>query len=338
MPPMRSNRERSLNSNSYYWCGTSHIQTALTRNDPTCLARLEAFRALLEDDGVARGVASCEGGEEGVTPHIQFYIAFSSKKRFLTVKQWFQTKLGAFIGNEVHLEARRGSEEEAWAYCLKEGGASHAVGFPIVSQQGKRSDLVRCTDLIKGGANMKELADLHPETVVRYSGGLVNLISLIKSPRSTMTKCLWLFGSTGMGKSLSAQLLAMQFASTFHKSDMTWWWCGYQGEECVIWNDFRLTAQSTPKSISWFLNLIDRYPHKVQVKGGSMEFTSKIVIVTAPESVERTFEGVAGSGEGNVLAQLRRRISQIECTRAHLEAALAWNTAQERPSGFLADF
>ena len=81
------------------------------------------------------------------------------------------------------------------------------------------------------------------------------------------------------------------------------WWEGYDGQEVVIINDYR-------KDFCKFhelLNLLDRYPYRVECKGGSRQFTSKTIVITTPLSPEETWENRTSED----LGQLLRRIDNI---------------------------
>lgn len=54
-----------------------------------------------------------EVGEETNTPHFQGYVEWKQKKTFTAAK----ALLG---GDKVHLEARRGTQQQAIDYCSKE--------------------------------------------------------------------------------------------------------------------------------------------------------------------------------------------------------------------------
>lgn len=322
-PPSQDSLFQSVTQRSSFWCITDHTQG---------VDNWVRWSELISSDRVDRGIVSVEhaGDPEGPT-HIQGYIVTHTRMRFDTVKRFFQNRLGH---NTVHIEARRGSDEAAWLYCMKENPADDRTfckGNFIENVQGKRTDLDQCAALIQTGVSMQTVASKFPCQYIRYSRGLQALQSVLLEPRSWLTKCIWLWGKTGTGKSLTAQLLAGT-RSCFFKSDMTWWWCGYSGQEVVIWNDFRLASSAQPRSISWFLNLVDRYPHKVQVKGGNVEFVGKLIIVTAPCGVEDTFGDLTDRCEGNALAQVRRRVTEFECGQPQLETALAWHSSGQKPS------
>lgn len=188
--------------------------------------------------------------------------------------------------------------------------------------------------MIIAGDSLLKVATEYPTQFIRYGDGFKKLKSCLILPRSTMTQGLWFSGSTGIGKSLQAMLVANDVADgeddVFYKSDMSHWWCGYAGQSVVVWNDFRWSqCPNGNRSVGWLLNLIDRYPHKVQVKNGSCQFRAKLVIITAPVPMTEMFEELT-SQEGQ-MDQLARRFKSVAFTAAHKAAAIAWANALAGP-------
>jgi hypothetical protein len=60
----------------------------------------------------------------------------------------------------------------------------------------------------------------------------------------------------------------------------TKWWDGYVGQPYVIIDDYRPDLCT----FSNLLQLFDRYPMRVEFKGGSCQFVAKYIFVTAPKS------------------------------------------------------
>ena len=110
----------------------------------------------------------------------------------------------------------------------------------------------------------------------------------------------WFYGPTGSGKSRCAEEM---FPNAYWAMSTGKWWEGYDGQEVVIINDYR-------KDFCKFhelLNLLDRYPYRVECKGGSRQFTSKTIVITTPLSPEETWENRTSED----LGQLLRRIDNI---------------------------
>lgn len=73
--------------------------------------------------------------------------------------------------------------------------------------------------------------------------------------------------------------------SVYYKSTGKWW-DYYQHEDTVIWDDFR----GCDYNLSEFLKLLDRYPYKIEYKGGMCEFNSKSIILTSNKDWRDLYE------------------------------------------------
>lgn len=135
---------------SFYW--------VFTINNPS--------EQLAFDDRVAYAVWQKEKGENG-TEHFQGYLELSKKGRISAVKA---------LGGEMvraHLERRRGTQEQARAYAMKEdtrvdGPWEH--GTFTAREQGSRSDIAAAVSALKEGG-LKRVAEDCPEAYVKYYRG-----------------------------------------------------------------------------------------------------------------------------------------------------------------------
>lgn len=82
------------------------------------------------------------------------------------------------------------------------------------------------------------------------------------------------WGSTGTGKSRRAWQEAGLEA--YPKDPRTKFWCGYQGEEHVVVDEFRGGID-----ISHILRWLDRYPVVVETKGSSVCLRAKVIWITS---------------------------------------------------------
>lgn len=113
------------------------------------------------------------------------------------------------------------------------------------------------------------------------------------------------WGQTGTGKTRKAYEI-MGYDDT-----VTWRWTpgcgntfmdGYMGQDNVIFDEFR-----GQKALGDILSLLDGYPMRVQIKGGSVHWSPKKIILTSPTHPKDWYLSV-GSDK---VDQLLRRIDKI---------------------------
>lgn len=244
----------------------------------------------------------CFGKEIGEcgTPHLQGYFEFpnSSKLRISAAqKRLIDIGLEGFA-----IFPAKGTAEQNITYCSKEEDFFEGGERP--KGQGKRSDLDTVCERINSGATMLEISNEFPTQVVKFRHGLEYLINLKTPRRMFKTEVWWLWGPTGSGKSRYAWEL---YPCSYMKACNHKWWDGYIGQDVVIMDDFR-PSKEIP--FNFILNLFDRYPLSVEIKGGTVEFQSRIIYVTCPYSPQEICNHLDWLGPEQK-DQLLRRIDHV---------------------------
>lgn len=256
----------------------------------------------LENNSSVRGcIYQLEKGEQG-TEHYQGYIEFTKKMSFKAIKE---------VIGEAHIEDRKGTRDQAIAYCSKEDTridgpwiyGDMKLGKP--GNQGKRTDLEdACDVIINSGRNIAKgltnVAVEQPVVFVKYHKGLTALATRINmGDRVEKPRVEWIWGATGCGKTL----YATRKSETFYIKDGTMWWDGYEQQETIVIDDF---------DGKWpfrdLLRILDRYPYAGQFKGGYVKINSPNIIITCDRRPEDLYEGLLSDAE---LAQLMRRIDFV---------------------------
>lgn len=209
-----------------------------------------------------------------------------------------------------------GTADENRTYCgakdyEKEGKFKAAnplfKEFGCLPCQGKRGDLDAIKDEIIAGKSVDDICMERPMMFHQY-GRTLERIEAIKARdkfRTWMTTCDWLFGETGTGKSHRAfENYSPKTHFVFNVND-NGFWCGYTGQETVIINEFRGQI-----CYSELLDLIDKYPKTVKVKGKEpVPFLAKHIIITSSLPPGEIFYNLS---EKDSLNQLMRRINLVE--------------------------
>lgn len=209
-------------------------------------------------------VYQLEKGEEG-TLHYQGYIHFEKVVRISALKK---------INARAHWEPRRGTHEQAKAYCTKEESRQEGPWeLGEEPQQGKRKDLEEVKTKIKEGMPLLQIAEDHYSNWCRYRSSFAEYKRMITPQRDFKTQVAVIWGPTGVGK--SRYVAEKAEGDIYWKSDSKWW-DGYENQTHVCLDDF----------YGWIkyhdmLRLLDRYPYQVEFKGGHLQFNSKFIWITS---------------------------------------------------------
>lgn len=241
------------------------------------------YDALKEYDCIYNIIGK-EVGENG-TPHLQGYIEFKNAKRLDTLKNFNQ---------RIHWEIRKGSAEQAIKYCEKDNNYIE-IGTRPKKNPGKRTDLDDVADLIKEGGLHEDVCEQFTTTYIKFHKGIDRAISLNQNDRSSPPEVIWRWGKAGVGKTR----YAVEKHESHYIKDGTQWWDGYRQEEAIIIDDF--DGRWPYRDL---LRLLDRYKYQGQTKGGYVKINSPYIYITCEYPPEHFWEG-------NELAQIKRRLSQV---------------------------
>ncbi len=213
---------------------------------------------------------------EGGTYHLQGYCEFTRQRSLSQAK----ALLG---GDEVHLEPRRGTQQQAIDYCKKlDTRVPHTEPYEegTPRTQGKRMDLEGFKNAVMEGTRLRDLLDDHWGVIARYPKFYQSL-TMIHSPVRITTLVVTLhIGDTGLGKT---RAVYDEFGDSpeFYRtplSNNTIWFDGYDGQATVLLDDFSGASSHLP--LSTLLQLLDRYPLPVPTKGGHTWWLPNAVHVT----------------------------------------------------------
>lgn len=198
-----------------------------------------------------------EEGEEH-TPHVQGYVRFKNRKRMRGV-------LDALNLHGVHVEAAIGTEQHNHDYCSKQEGQleppmEHGSYDPGNGTQGRRTDLKKAIDMIKGGSNMRQIAEENPEVFVKYGKGLRELQTILQVPpreREINVRIIW--GPTGTGKT---HYVMTNFEDVFVVAPGRSPWDGYTGQAVVLFDEFDDALWPLPE----MLKILDKWRYECSAR------------------------------------------------------------------------
>ncbi len=250
-----------------------------------------------------------EAGESNTgTVHLQGYIEFTRSKSLTQLKHDF--------GDSIHWESRRGTQLEARNYCRKQrtrvlGGMSLESGTAARSRFS--GDMI---EALEQGAKPSEIAENFPKEFIKKCCGIERWYNKVtaKVPRKWQMEVVICFGPTGVGKSWWA---CEENADVYHvpwPMGGRWWWPEYEGEECVVMDEFRHQIK-----MDLMLKILDRHPMKIEWKGGNTEFRSKTIIITTNIDPMQWYPNVQDR------SMLRRRFREF-CTMLRFVMPERWHT------------
>lgn len=229
--------------------------------------------------------------------HYQAYVEFKKPMSMRATKVIF--------GNHVHVEPRRGTPTEARMYCMKE---ETRVEDPVEygewteAKQGRRSDLEAACAIVKEHG-VKRVAEEMPAVYVRSFRGLQQLEMVLKGKRDWVMEVHVYWGDSGSGKSRKA---FEENPDAYFKDGNNEWWDGYDGQECVILDDFYGGIR-----FNYMQRLLDRYPMQVQTKGGHVQFVSKKIIMTSNKPWEEWYSLFSDPRNEQLKASFARRLTSV---------------------------
>ena len=234
--------------------------------------------------------------------HWQGYVEFKSPKTISAAQK-------ALDCPNCHCEKRKGKPSEAAEYCKKqESRKEYTLPFEQGEinddpNPGQRTDLLTLKRMIDDGTSEKELWEqefAHMSHNYKAMRSYMDLSQRVKA-RTWMTKGIWIWGPTGVGKSHKVfEDYDPETHFVYEVSDKGWW-DGYEGQKIVIINDFRGEIK-----YGELLQLIDKWPKRVPRRcRETCPFLAEEVRITSSMPPEAVYSGVA---EKESIDQLLRRL------------------------------
>lgn len=222
---------------------------------------------------------------ETKTPHHQGYVMFQQPKHFKPVQK--------LLPKGCHIEPAKGSPQQNITYCSKESVHFEKGVRPCA---GKRNDIKKIKEVINNGGGMKQVIEITDSFQAMRCAELI--LKYNEKPRDEKPLVKWFHGGTGTGKTKSA----------FEESKDPWvsgrslkWWDGYDAHEHVIIDDFRRDFCTFHE----LLRILDRYPYRIENKGGSRQLLATQIIITCPDPPDVVYE------TREDVQQLLRRIDEV---------------------------
>lgn len=208
-------------------------------------------------------IVAKEKGESG-TPHLQCYMEFKNRYRLNRIQRLFKAK--------VHLEARKGSPQQASEYCKKDGSF---VEYGKISKPGKRNDIANLKAAVMKGDSILTLYNDHDAMYKYHRAAKDHRLHLqMADKKFTPMEVICYYGDAGAGKT---RLANETYPDIFHVPSVEpLWFDGYSGEDTILLDDFYGGL-----NYSRLLKILDGYRFSVPIKGGFVWKKWTRVIITS---------------------------------------------------------
>lgn len=235
------------------------------------------------------------------TIHFQGYLETPNTIRMSWLKNNFNSR--------AHYDIRRGTQEEAIAYCSKEesrveGGLSRELGQKSgpTSAAEKKRQRIETLDNIRH--KRVKLADVETELLLNqgFLSAARHLTSTMLGPYRDDLEIVTIVGGTGIGKSYCAYQIGGANIVTYQGNG---WFGGADTEGDVLLFD-EFTGQVP---LHLFLQYLDPYPNQLPVKGGFYPaFYTKVIITSnvKPENWWKKDDEVNEKRDGQIDCLYRR--------------------------------
>jgi hypothetical protein len=217
-----------------------------------------------------------EVGASG-TEHLQGYVAFFSKKRLSALKK---------LSPEAHWEIRRGTHQQAKAYCMKKDNPVDGP-WEIGSEEGipkgpgARTDIDALKVDMDAGMSLPDLALNHTALFLRYDRGIRNYLALRSDFRKFQPGekpvVFVLTGPSGCGKTrLARECFPGAYWVTKPTGNQQLWFDDYSGQEVIVFDEFYSWVP-----YDFLLRLLDYGEMHLPFKGGNAKCRAKIFVFTS---------------------------------------------------------
>jgi len=251
------------------------------------------------DPRISYLVWSLECGERG-NIHWQMYVEFNTPVTIGGIKK-------IFGNNTIHIERRKGTAKQAADYCKKNddthlagpwelGEISHQ-GVDLEARMEREDEITVIGKLARGEMHLKDA----PYDLIRgCPAGIKMAMTLAPPIRRKQVDIYYIEGETGIGKTYG---IFKMFPDAYRPviAGEKLWFDGYNGEKTLLLDELRGNIK-----LSYLLQILDPYPLKVEIKGGTVNAEWERVFITTNTPPEKWYPRVSAEDPKTFEALLRR--------------------------------
>lgn len=232
-----------------------------------------------------------ELGESG-TRHLQGSFCLRRKRTLRHLRD--------SLSNQAHFEVMRGTPSQAAEYCKKEGDFEEFGDLPQRGRGG-RSDLSDLFAAIRRGDSKSLVIEEHFAAYSRATRAANEAFIMFAPVRCWMPLTYVYWGETGTGKTRRA---FHEAGSDPYMHPGGRWFDGYSGQSSVIFDDFG----GSEFKLTYLLKLLDRYPMRVPIKGGFVNWAPRRIFITSNYPVNEWFPNAKDEHRKALLRRIHKRV------------------------------
>jgi hypothetical protein len=262
-----------------------------------------------------RWVGQKEEGSETGYAHYQLAIMNDTPIRFITLKHKFP---------QIHLEVRRGTRRELYAYVTKEetrlepphfGGdwSDEDAILSVGDNQGKRTDLDALKQKVMDGASLQDIVLNEEPNIVARNLNYIKTLAFYRDKKAygeqrTERESVFVSGASGVGKTRYVQdVFGFEdvFSVTDYQRDP---FQGYDGQPVIFFDEF--TGQIDDRQLTLFLG---DAPVTLPSRFSNIMSKHQMTVMASNLTFPELYLGV----RGELRLSIYRRISAIFIQRGH---------------------
>lgn len=192
--------------------------------------------------------------------HMQGFVQLKAKVRMPSAK--------SMLKNNPHMEIMKGGTKDNEVYCQK--GYTRVNGpwkyGQLIEVQGQRTDLQATAEMVVAKKSVKEIAQAHPVTFMKYHRGIQALMSALEEePKRRDVSVHYYWGPTRCGKTWCIWEKYNWDTNLLYKVQKDGrWWQKYKGQKAILFDDF-IGQVDIQQMLGW----LEGYPDQVEIKGDS---------------------------------------------------------------------
>lgn len=214
------------------------------------------------------------------TPHLQCYGFWKKERTLYSVNR--------ILKRASKVQFANGSAEQNRTYCSKDDNFEE---FGKISYQGERTDIEVFRDAIFSGLSEYELIMSFASMMAKYDRFYQrcrNIYLQKEVAKKNTPEITVLVGNPGTGK--TRYIYDNNDHDEIYKLEIgdgssgSLFWDGYNGQDVILIDDFHNNIK-----LDYMLRLLDRYPMRLQIKGGVTYRCASKIYITSNLTVDQWY-------------------------------------------------